>query len=291
MLRSVLSPRRGIREAVAAVGPSAAMTTLLQHPAIAACSFIGAHPSRGAPSRSVVTRAPTFNGFYISKPEASLNLRVLHPRYAPSSPGSTFVIGARAGRLIIDLSPSSGSSSSGGGNGGFGGGGDAPGRAYDWARKLGFALSASELTQLATATFAAPVRFFHWGAGDDARSGGSGGGGGGGGSATTFSVAPREASVSGGAGASAAFTLTISQLPPGAGAGAEPERSVSIGLSHNDLALLKHLVSQSIVWVTGWQLNLDPTAFHPDVHLAPEGKSWKGSRSSAALPPSGGGHE
>ena len=200
-------------------------------------------------------------------------------------------MGARAGRLILDLSPAVGGGSGSGGFGGGGGGGEAaPARAYDWARKLGFALSASELTQLATATFAAPVRFVHWGAGDDAR-GGGGGGGGGGGSATTFAVAPREAGVGGGGAGAAAFTLTIAQLPPGAGAGAEPERSASIGLSHNDLALLKHLISQSIVWVTGWQLNLDPTAFHPDVHLAPEGKSYKGGRAAATPSAPAGGNE
>jgi hypothetical protein len=59
----------------------------------------------------------------------------------------------------------------------------------------------------------------------------------------------------------------------------------SLGLSHTDLALLKHLISQSIVWVTGWQLNLDPTAFHPDVHLVAPGAARGGSRAAAAPAP------
>lgn len=47
----------------------------------------------------------------------------------------------------------------------------------------------------------------------------------------------------------------------------EPERTHSLTLLVADISLMKHMLSQSLIWITGWMLNLDPTAYDADVHL------------------------
>lgn len=57
------------------------------------------------------------------------------------------------------------------------------------------------------------------------------------------------------------FTITHSASPT------EPEKTQTIKLLPADVSLLKHMAGQSVVWVSGWMLNLDPTAYSPDLHL------------------------
>jgi len=44
------------------------------------------------------------------------------------------------------------------------------------------------------------------------------------------------------------------------------ERAVSLALTTTELWWFKHLCTQSIVWASGWQYNLDPTLFTPEHH-------------------------
>lgn len=58
-----------------------------------------------------------------------------------------------------------------------------------------------------------------------------------------------------------AFTITHSA------SSTEPEKAQTIKLLPADVSLLKHMAGQSVMWVSGWMLNIDPTAYSPDLHL------------------------
>lgn len=66
------------------------------------------------------------------------------------------------------------------------------------------------------------------------------------------------------------WTLTVNAPAVG---NASQMHTHSIDLTSADITMLKHLFTQSLVWITGWMQNLDPSTFDPALHLHTESTS------------------
>jgi hypothetical protein len=58
------------------------------------------------------------------------------------------------------------------------------------------------------------------------------------------------------------FVLTVSEF---AADGGESTRTTALRAA--DAIMIKHLLTQSLTWLTGWAQNLDPSTFQPAHHL------------------------
>jgi len=130
----------------------------------------------------------------------------------------------------------------------------------DWQNKVSFFLSASELTQIAAASFSSELRFQHSKWNEDPAA------------ARPTQVMSISPAASAGPAQADSWTLTISS---DGGPTAPSSRSITLTLA--DLMLFRFLMTQSVTWVSGWQYQLDPSAFEMNLASLEE-------RSPAATP-------
>lgn len=137
---------------------------------------------------------------------------------------------------------------------------------YDWKnRKVAIYLTPADLIYLTTTTYKGEVRV-------------------------------AKAPVAGGEDAGATRSLTLREGDGGnwvmtvassGGAAATSEASVTLAL--HELALLRHLMHASVVWLSGWMYQLDGRAFDPTINIATDGAWGSGGAGGGGAAPGGGG--
>lgn len=117
---------------------------------------------------------------------------------------------------------------------------------YDWKhRKVAIYLTPADLIYLTTTAFKGVVRVAKATGGEAGAEG-------------TRSLTLQE-------GDAGTWTLTVA-----AGGGTAAPQEVTVTMSAHEVALLRHLMNSSVVWLSGWMYQLDPHAFDPAFNLAPE---------------------
>lgn len=112
------------------------MLRLLRVPALAARLVPAARVAASPLARSVAQ----FRGSYIAKPAACVNIRVNHPKYKKSKDGFALTL-ANPGNISFEIAPAAGGSKSAGDA-------DPTATGFNWEKKLGFNISASDIIQL-----------------------------------------------------------------------------------------------------------------------------------------------
>ena len=198
-----------------------------------------------APPVKMRSKAPSFRGLYFvgsgsGSGGAVLNMRVVQPKFRVRAENMFFL--HRAGAVVLDVAPSA-----------------ANGPGFDFTKKVSFFLNPPDIMRLAT-----------WQAKDELniskRSADQG-------ASSTEAAAPlRDLTLRPMSGGTS-YKLTIATATPAAGGNNGNDGSTvgTIVLSTADVAMIRHLATQSLTWTTGWAMNLDPSTFDPAQHTAYEG--------------------
>ena len=174
-----------------------------------------------------------FRGMYFAKPTGCVNMRVVQPRFKATGPTGVFHHLSKQGSVALEVAPVL--PVEGGQQGGRTG--------FDWASKLTYSLSATDITYLASVGMNQEVHLKQTIYAQNAST------------VRTMTIAPD------GTKDRAHFRLSISQRQEGG-----EDRSVDVWLSQHDLTLLKYLANQSLSTITGWAINLDPGLYDPALH-------------------------